>query len=790
MPDKFYFKILVVFLLSFTLPSTCCEIDRMTLEEKVGQLFLTYFDGECVNEHATRLIRETKIGGIIYYNWANGLDEPDNVRKMSNDLQELANQYIGIPLFIAIDQEGGLVSRLQKGFTEFPGNAALGRTDQLELAYEASYFMGQELRAVGVNLNLAPVVDVNNNRENPIIGIRSFSEDKKAVTAFGKNSMKGFKDSGVISCLKHFPGHGDVAVDSHRSLPIVDKSFEEINEIELFPFRKLLADAPAMMTAHILFTQLDPKNCATLSSLILQDFLRKKLNFKGVLITDSLAMQGVVKGYANMERVVIKAFEAGNDILLIGGRDLHNQVDGKSNIDEIIRLYHCLLDAIRDGKISEDRLNASVSRILKLKKEAGLFGRQFSTDQNLNETLQRKEHLQLAREIAYRSVQIHEWNLKHDLSEKNVAIVSPKILEGKIRSTDLMCVGSSTRLYTFEGLEPSPEESQHILENIESSHYVIFCSYQAWKMLRQQQLLKKISTIVPSVCIAVRDPYDLDCCAHLEVKIAAYSPSSCSLQAAAEYLKGKTQPLSISFEQAQDIGKQIWFNECRNRVDQLTFWNENEPFPSIGIGHFVWPPKHYKGVFSRGRFHSVIEFFQGVNIKVPDWLVKEKFSPWSTREKFYQEFDSERMKELRFFLEDTIPYQAQYMVKRLNDAFREIVLSVPVNDRKGVINQFFRVGRRLQGPYILIDYLNFKHEGTDPKERYRGKGWGLMQVLQLMANEDEELQFFPEKNFATCARKVLLERVSNSQDSQKEEKWLPGWFNRLDTYSPIYSKEK
>ena len=784
---KLSFKILVCFLLTRSFPAECYEIDQMTLEEKVGQLFMAYFDGEGANECAERLIRETKIGGIIYYAWSNGLKDPFKVQKMSNDLQKLAIQYIGIPLFISADQEGGLVARLQDGFTEFPGNSALCRTEQPNLAYEASYYMGQELRVVGVNFNLAPVVDVNNNPSNPIIGIRSFGDDKEMVTNFGRASVQGFKDSGIIPCLKHFPGHGDVTVDSHKGLPVVNKSYSEIDNLELFPFKRLAENTPAIMTAHILFTQIDPKNCATLSPLILEGILREKLNFQGVLITDSLTMQGVLEGHANLEEVVLKAFEAGNDMLLIGGRDLQNQVDGESNIDEMVRICHSMIKAVRDGRISEERVNASVTRILKLKKESGLFDRLPLTNQDLVETLQKKDHLKLAHEIAYRSVQIQECDFNYDLSELNVAIVAPKTIENKIRGTDLMKLGQSVTLHTFKSLEPSAEECQKILENLKSSDYVVFCSYNSWKTPRQLELLRAVSKLKPTACIAVRDPYDLDVHHHSKVKIATYSPTSCSLQVVADWLSGKTKPLEITFEQAQDVGKKIWYNECNNRVDQLTFWSENEPFPSIGVGHFIWPPKDYDGIFSKGRFNSVIKFMHEQHIKIPVWISNAEFSPWTTREKFYNEFDSVKMKELRSFLVETVPYQARYMAERLNEAFSEIVISTPVEKRKSVINQFFEVGRQFNGPYILIDYLNFKHEGTNPKERYCGKGWGLQQVLESMTNSDADQNSSPEKSFAANAKMLLKQRVANSPNPQTEQKWLPGWANRLNTYYNLES---
>jgi len=347
-------------------------VDAMTLEEKVGQIFMAYFDGENANDSAERLIRETKIGSIIYYNWANKLKDPLTIQQLSSDLQSLAKKHVKIPLFIAIDQEGGKVTRLREGFTQFLGNGALGETNRPELAYNASYCMGREMKAVGINFNLAPVVDVNSNPQNPIIGTRSFGNDKEKVAEFGEASVQGFLDADIIPCLKHFPGHGDVTVDPHKKLPVVNKSYKEIDDLELYPFKQLVDKVPAIMTAHILFPQIDPHNAATLSPHILQTILRENLHFKGVLITDSLLMQGLLEDLKNLEEVLLKAFEAGNDILLLGGRDLQHQVDGETHIDEIIRLYQCMINAVKSGRISEERVNESVTRILNLKKLANV----------------------------------------------------------------------------------------------------------------------------------------------------------------------------------------------------------------------------------------------------------------------------------------------------------------------------------------------------------------------------------------------------------------------------------
>lgn len=360
----------IAFLALFAAPffaSALC-FEQMTLEEKVGQLFMTYFEGGSLNADAKRLLHEAKVGGVVYYTFSNGLTSPEQVRKLSQELQEETR----IPLLIAVDQEGGPVTRLREGFTNFPSSGAIGRSGCYELAYWAGFCMAKEMAAVGVNLNFAPVVDVNCNPDNPIIGERSFGDDPYLVTEFGRKSAQGFLDGGVLPCLKHFPGHGAVDVDSHTGLPIVEKSREEIEAVELYPFRELIQDAPAVMTAHILYPALDKKRCATLSSKIVRGLLRKTLGFEGVIITDSLTMEGVLQGERTLEEAALQAFEAGNDILLIGGRQLNEEgarLPGHLHVDQVVRVCQGFVHAVRSGRIPEERLDASVKRILSLKRD-------------------------------------------------------------------------------------------------------------------------------------------------------------------------------------------------------------------------------------------------------------------------------------------------------------------------------------------------------------------------------------------------------------------------------------
>lgn len=352
------FKKLVALVLSYVC-STCLG---MSLEDKVGQLLMVSFHGEVANEDAKALIQEVKVGGIIYYNWSNGLHSPEQVRNLSAGLQDLAE----IPLLIATDQEGGVVTRLTDGFTRFPGNKTLGESGDPSLAYAAALTMGQEMLAVGINMNLAPVVDVNSNPRNPIIGERSFGESPETVIAFGKKGLDGYRQAGVIATLKHFPGHGDTAVDSHKDLPVVLKSIEELKQVELAPFAQLAEKAPAIMTAHLLVPALDPDHCSTLSAKTLF-YLRNEIGFQGVIISDSLVMQGVLKECPTVDAAAIAALNAGCDILLLGGRQLIGESRVELTVVDIKRIHTALIQAVQEGQISEERLDQAVGRVLALK---------------------------------------------------------------------------------------------------------------------------------------------------------------------------------------------------------------------------------------------------------------------------------------------------------------------------------------------------------------------------------------------------------------------------------------
>lgn len=339
----------------------CSSLNAATIEEMVGEMLIVHFYGSEASPDSAKLLGEAHVGGFIFYNWANDLTSPSKVSKLTSSL----NQQAGRPLFFAVDQEGGRVTRLKEGFSLPPYNAEITSSEN---AYAWAKKVGGELKAVGINVNLAPVVDVNSNPANPIIGLRSYSNDPHIVVERGRSALAGYHDAGVIAVLKHFPGHGDTHVDSHYDLPVIGKSLEDLEKIELYPFRHLADKAPAVMTAHLLIPSLDKKYCVTLSPTIVRNILIGDMNFKGLIITDSLAMQGVLNHSASVEEIAILAIEAGHDVLLLGGKQLLKSDRGfEFSIPDVISIHKAVCEAVASKRIPLERIQHSYNKIMSLK---------------------------------------------------------------------------------------------------------------------------------------------------------------------------------------------------------------------------------------------------------------------------------------------------------------------------------------------------------------------------------------------------------------------------------------
>jgi beta-N-acetylhexosaminidase len=330
----------------------------MTLEEKVGQIIHVGIKGKNLNSLAIRDIQKLHVGGIILF--AANLGDKESIKKLNGDLQSLSISSSGIPLFISIDQEGGRVARIPNDSS--PGALAMGQTGNPIYAEDVGFVTAYNLKKLGFNMNLAPVLDVNSNPDNPVINTRSFGSDPELVASMGISHAKGIREALVVPVVKHFPGHGDTNTDSHLALPKINKSLEDLEKMELLPFRRSIEKgAEAVMSAHILFPALDGEAPATLSPAILKGILRNKYKYDGLIFTDAMEMHAISKRY-KPEESAKKAFLAGVDIILL-----------TTTGSDTERIYNALLSAFKSGELIESDLDRSVLRQISLKFRNGYF---------------------------------------------------------------------------------------------------------------------------------------------------------------------------------------------------------------------------------------------------------------------------------------------------------------------------------------------------------------------------------------------------------------------------------
>lgn len=353
----------------------------MTLKEKIGQCLMVGFEGTHPPREILRLVEEYGLGGVILFK--RNITDPFQLAQLITTLQKKSTR---APLFIALDCEGGRVSRLPPPFTHFPPLSFIGTLNSVPLSYRVGEIMATELRAAGINMNLAPVLDVNTNPANPVIGDRSLGRDPLLVSRLGLAIIAGLQDNGVIACGKHFPGHGDTSTDSHRELPVSPHSLKRLQEVELRPFYHATQNGLAsIMTAHVLYPKLDAKQPATLSPKIVNGLLRQRLGFAGVVLTDDLAMEAITSHHTIQEAGLL-ALHAGCDILLCSPPDAHRE------------MCETLLTAVQKGTLSEERITQSLSRILSLK-ERFLLPYKPATPQTIKEIIGQKSHQEVARQI-------------------------------------------------------------------------------------------------------------------------------------------------------------------------------------------------------------------------------------------------------------------------------------------------------------------------------------------------------------------------------------------------------
>ncbi|WP_377272478.1 glycoside hydrolase family 3 protein [Peterkaempfera sp. SMS 1(5)a] len=536
-------------------------LGRMSLADKVGQLFVSRVYGSdaahpsaaeaAANRRAlgvssgAEAVARYRLGGVVYFGWAGNLTGPESTAALSAGLQHAARALpVPVPLLIATDQEQGSVVRIGPPATVFPGAMALGASGRAADARDAARVTGTELAALGINQDYAPVADVNLDPANPVIGIRSLGADPTAVAGLTAAQVDGLRLADTVSTAKHFPGHGDTSTDSHTGLPVIRHSRAEWERVDAPPFAAAIRQGvDSVMTAHIVVPALDPSgDPATLSRPIITGLLRDRLRFDGVVVTDSLGMAGVRERYGDA-RVPVLALKAGADQLL--------------DPPDLPLAYRSVLHAVQDGELTESRIDASVTRVLRLKLRHRLFDRDYPRPADAPRLLGTPEHLAVADAVADRSVTL----LRNDAH----TVPLPAAADGRLLvtgwepgSTGPAGIGTAdgrpvhelARALTALGRParalptgPAPDGAAvaaAVAAARAGNGPVVVLTGGADRDPSQQRLVAALlATGRPVVQIAVRGPYDLARLPGVHTALAGYSWSAATMRAMARVLTGR-----------------------------------------------------------------------------------------------------------------------------------------------------------------------------------------------------------------------------------------------------------
>lgn len=533
---------------------------EMTIEQKIGQMFVAVGYGATADEsHRSnttttgvdtieKIVRTHHVGGLIYFAWSGNMVDIPQVTTLSNDAQKAALDSGGIPLLISTDEERGVVFRLPAPATPLPGAMGLGATGSHSHARKAGDIIGTELRACGINQGFAPVVDVNIEAQNPVIGVRSFGADPETVSRLATAQIKGMQKADCSSTVKHFPGHGDTAVDSHYGLPVIDHTREELDELDLPPFIAAIEeDVDAIMTAHIVVPVLDDSGLpATLSKPILTGLLREELGYEGVIVTDSLAMEGVRIIFSD-DRVPVEAILAGADQMLMPP-NLTVAISG-------------VRDAVANGEITEERLDESVRRILTQKVKRGIFDAPYADVDEAVGAVGTRKSVKTAQKIADDSVTLIADDGTLPLRRRTKLLVtgvgSQVVLDNTVAELKEQGIDATGVLL---GTINAAAQAKAVAAAADAEAVLVFTSSAGFVTPKVQVDLVKalVATGKPVINASLRNPYDVVHVGPVNSSIAAYGNSACNVRAVARLVAGDIKPkgtLPVAIPEADGTGE-------------------------------------------------------------------------------------------------------------------------------------------------------------------------------------------------------------------------------------------
>jgi len=522
----------------------------MPLADKIGQMMMVGFPGQSLSEspELSTLISTHHVGGIVLLE--SNAHDPQQVARLVTEAQNLSAQTGShIPLFVAINHEGGNVVRITEGVTGFPGNMAIAASGRPEYANAAATLAAEELRAMGINMNLAPVLDVNDNPLNPIIGVRSFGESPDLVVSLGRETIRGFQQNGLIAVAKHFPGHGSAAIDSHVGLPVINRSALELEQVDLPPFQMAVEEGiEAIMTAHVAVPAWEPVPGlpASLSANVLTGVLRDRMGFDGIIVTDSLGM-GAIAASWGQARAAVEAVKAGADVVL-----------STSPLEAHIAIHQALVTAVQSGEITPARIDESVFRILRVKYNYGLFEWKPRVDLSL---VGSEEHQMVADGIAQAAITLFKDDaglVPLPKDARRLLILSPDELppasagEGTLLTQELRQRGfevtelvfnldqSDSRDATYaEALRAAPEHDVVIF-----GEWELVKRYANWSDQWQETLVAALQRSgKPVIMIAWRDPGAIIRVPQIPTFVIAYGTTTGQVRAVVKVITGQAPPL-------------------------------------------------------------------------------------------------------------------------------------------------------------------------------------------------------------------------------------------------------
>lgn len=501
-------------------------LSAMSLEQKAGQVLMVGFDGTTLTDTLRQLITDIQPGGLVVFERNVG-ENPAALAALTASAQQAAARAGAPPLTISIDQEGGAVTRLRaaRGFTEFPSAMAVAATGDDADAARIGTAIADELLAVGVNMDLAPDLDVNVNPDNPVIGTRSFGSDPARVAALGAQFIQAMQARGVMAVGKHFPGHGDTAVDSHVGLPVIQHERTRLDAVEFVPFRAAMrAGVVGIMTAHIEFPAIDatPGLPATLSARALTGLLREEMGFDGLIFTDSLMMGALVNEGRSIPQAAAQALAAGADVLLFNnGEAMHRAAHAE------------IVAGVKAGRIPMARLDAAVTRILRAKARFGLLGTPAGA--TAAASVGAPERRALSRDVTARAITLvrDAAGLLPVSDPSRLLVIETPQAAGLARALGASSMGVSA--------QPTDSEIRLVADAARGRTFLVATS-DVLKNPRQAALVKALlASGAPVIVVAIRLPYDLAYFEAAPTYLATYQASEDAFAALGDVLFGRAR---------------------------------------------------------------------------------------------------------------------------------------------------------------------------------------------------------------------------------------------------------